>query len=60
MQKKKSTKTPVERGTQGRNDVDYDWIPKETLDHFSKYNLTYGIFLDKLYLYFAHYYLTVI
>ena len=32
-------KTVVETGTSNPNDVDYDWLPKETLNHFSKRNL---------------------
>lgn len=36
--KKKShrSKTPVEMGTANQNDVDYDWLPKETLNDLKK------------------------
>ncbi|XP_014681131.1 PREDICTED: translocon-associated protein subunit alpha-like [Priapulus caudatus] len=30
------TKAPVEMGTSNHNDVDYDWIPKQTLDDMKK------------------------
>ena len=30
------SKTPVEMGTQGNSDIDYDWIPKEALNGTSK------------------------
>lgn len=29
-------KTPVEMGTSNPNNVDYDWLPKETLNRISK------------------------
>jgi translocon-associated protein subunit alpha len=31
-------KAPVEMGTSNPNNVDYDWLPKETLNRISKYN----------------------
>lgn len=38
MQKKKAApKQKVEMGTQNVNDVDYDWLPKETLNDLSEF-----------------------
>ncbi|XP_013777714.1 translocon-associated protein subunit alpha-like [Limulus polyphemus] len=34
--KKSSAKPKVEMGTQNVNDVDYDWLPKETLNELNK------------------------
>ena len=38
LQKKRLTKPrqPIEMGTQNKGDVDYDWLPKETLNELSK------------------------
>lgn len=37
-------KTPVEMGTSNPNNVDYDWLPKETLNRISKYYIFYIFF----------------
>ncbi len=38
LQKKRLSKPrPVEMGTQNKGDVDYDWLPKETLNEISEY-----------------------
>lgn len=34
-------RTPVEMGTSNPNNVDYDWLPKETLNRISKYLIFY-------------------
>lgn len=34
--KRVGKKPVVETGTSNPNDVDYDWLPKETLNHFAK------------------------
>ena len=34
---KKSYQTPVEMGTGNKHEVDYEWIPREVLNHASKF-----------------------
>lgn len=46
--KKGSKKAVVEVGTSKRDDVDYDWLPKEVLNEISKYH--FMIFLTDTYL----------
>ena len=35
----KKSKPVVELGTQNKNDVDYDWLPKDTINNMSKYSV---------------------
>lgn len=39
------TKAPVETGTNNPNNVDYDWVPKQTLASFSK-----SLYIEKFFL----------
>lgn len=43
--KKGSKKAVVEVGTSKRDDVDYDWLPKEVLNEISKFHYLYHFFI---------------